>query len=447
MKTAAIYLRVSTEEQTKGHSLDTQRERVKAFAAREGYLTVEEYADDGISAKTAAKRPGFQRMVRDAMDGKFEAVLAYKFDRLFRNTEDHAVYTNRLAKKGVRFISATEPSDDSTSGKLIRDILAAVSEADNLMRGERIAAAKKHQAQRGCHVGNTPFGYKRVAPGQLEVYEPEAEVVRETYRRFLTGHSLGKIARDFNAEFPFRNWYGPSMRMLMLRVTYKGRIQCRDEVYPGNHEALVDEATWDAAATILYGNKPAQGRPPKRLVFGSLVRCQECGRRLGTRTFLNRTGETSRYLHVYYCKGQVAGLCGFRLMGGIRFEQRILAALAALKPDDLVKEVVHRKAPRKRNGELGRERVMQLVFKGLVTTEQAEKFLKEQAAGPDGEEKEPDTKAIIRVRGQAVAAILDESLALPLRRHAAKQVIERIELRGKERPYRPFIVLRPRDEA
>lgn len=115
MKTAAAYIRVSTEEQTE-LSPDSQIRLIKEYADKNGYNVPDEFIfhDDGISGRTAAKRPGFNRMIGAAKlrPRPFDAILLWKFSRFARNREDSIVYKSMLRKLGIEVISISENVGD-----------------------------------------------------------------------------------------------------------------------------------------------------------------------------------------------------------------------------------------------------------------------------------------------------------------------------------------------
>src|SRR5688500_15731964 len=112
---AAIYTRVSTDEQAEGHSLEFQDDGCTGKAVALGENIVERHQDAGFSAKTDP-RPEFQRAIADAEAGKYRTLIVYKFARFARSRRDSVVYKHRLKKAGVRLISVTEPLDDSPAG-------------------------------------------------------------------------------------------------------------------------------------------------------------------------------------------------------------------------------------------------------------------------------------------------------------------------------------------
>ena len=88
-KKCVIYLRVSTEMQVDGFSLDGQRNTLKRFVEREGMILVNTYEDAGKSGKSIEGRPSFQRMMKDIENGlEIDYVLVYKLSRFGRNAAD-----------------------------------------------------------------------------------------------------------------------------------------------------------------------------------------------------------------------------------------------------------------------------------------------------------------------------------------------------------------------
>ena len=116
----AIYVRVSTDEQAKaGYSLAAQVDRIKSFIRSQGWTATEIYSDDGYSAKDR-NRPALKRLLDDASEKRFEAVLVYKIDRLSRRLKDLIEIVEELAHYDVGFKSITELIDTTTpEGRLM----------------------------------------------------------------------------------------------------------------------------------------------------------------------------------------------------------------------------------------------------------------------------------------------------------------------------------------
>lgn len=158
---AAIYCRVSTDDQTQGTSLNTQEAECRAFAEGRGLEVVSVFKGEGESAKTT-QRPAFQEMLKfcTANKGKVEAVIVWKLDRFSRNAGDANTEKAKLAKIGIQVYSATEPAlnEDNPAARLTFTVLTRVPQFDNEIRGERARLGMKRRAEEGCWPFRSPFG-------------------------------------------------------------------------------------------------------------------------------------------------------------------------------------------------------------------------------------------------------------------------------------------------
>src|SRR5947209_2336774 len=125
---AAAYHRVSTEEQQKKQSIETQREEVRRYAETQDYDLVDEYSDDGISGTVpVALRPEGARLLADAQEEKFAVVLIYKLDRLGRDAMVTLGAMQQLQALGIQVVCITQGFDfEDPVGKLLATILSGV---------------------------------------------------------------------------------------------------------------------------------------------------------------------------------------------------------------------------------------------------------------------------------------------------------------------------------
>lgn len=135
MKNAAVYIRVSTDEQAReGYSLDAQLKAIKKYAQNNNILIDSKYifSDEGISGRKAEKRPAFMEMIKQAKSKprNFDVILVHKFDRFSRNREDSVVYKSLLKKEyGIPVISISEPLDpDDKMSVIMEAFLEAMAE-------------------------------------------------------------------------------------------------------------------------------------------------------------------------------------------------------------------------------------------------------------------------------------------------------------------------------
>jgi DNA invertase Pin-like site-specific DNA recombinase len=145
----ARYLRVSRHDQ------DTalQDDETAAFVKNRQWPLVETYKDHGISG-AKDRRPALDRMLADARRRKFDLVLVYKADRLFRSLKHMVTTLDELAALGVGFVSVTEPFDTSTpSGKLLLHIVSAMAEFERSLLIERVKSGVAAARRRGARLG------------------------------------------------------------------------------------------------------------------------------------------------------------------------------------------------------------------------------------------------------------------------------------------------------
>src|SRR4051794_31575491 len=117
---AAVYLRVSSEEQIDGTSLTTQEERCTAYCTAQGWTVQDVYIDPGISGASAS-RPALDRMLAAVRAGSVDVVVVAKLDRLGRSAAHMAPLLSEFDDRNVAFVSLAEQWDTSTpTGRFVR---------------------------------------------------------------------------------------------------------------------------------------------------------------------------------------------------------------------------------------------------------------------------------------------------------------------------------------
>jgi DNA invertase Pin-like site-specific DNA recombinase len=182
------YVRVSTDKQAdRGVSLEAQRAKVRAYSDLYALELVDVIEDAGFSAK-ALERPGLERALGMLRSGQAEALLVVKLDRLTRSVRDlgQLVEDYFADADGPALLSVSEQIDTRTAaGRLVLNVLGAVSQWEREAIGERTSAAMQHKASRGEYIGgDAPFGYRLAQDGRLR----EARVLR------ASGLSLRAVA-------------------------------------------------------------------------------------------------------------------------------------------------------------------------------------------------------------------------------------------------------------
>ena len=200
---AAAYVRVSTDDQME-LSPDSQMEKIREYAAKNGLLLLSEYIfhDDGISGRAAEKRPGFQQMIATAKDPShpFDVIIVWKFSRFARNQEESIFYKSILRSKcKVDVVSVSEPLIAGPFGSLIERIIEWMDEFYSVRLAEEVKRSMTVNAKNGSLQATPSFGY-RVENRQLVIVPEEAEIIREIFRRFISGDAMFRIAKDLSSR-------------------------------------------------------------------------------------------------------------------------------------------------------------------------------------------------------------------------------------------------------
>jgi len=173
---AALYARVSTEEQTEGYSIDAQRRAFQGLVDSRGWDIYREYVDEGKSARSEDinMRPMFKALINDALAGHFDVLVVHKLDRFSRNLRITLEYFDKLRKAGVDFVSINEQMDfTSPSGKVHLALLGAFAQyySDNLSQETKKGWAERKK--QGMYCGHLPFGAKKGDDG-VPIPDPDA---------------------------------------------------------------------------------------------------------------------------------------------------------------------------------------------------------------------------------------------------------------------------------
>jgi DNA invertase Pin-like site-specific DNA recombinase len=204
---AAIYLRVSTEGQVDGTSIDTQRAHCQALTRRHQFALAGEYVDAGVSG-AASSRPALDELVAAATAGEIDVILVAKLDRLGRSLLHLLELVERLDMLGVRVLSATDGIDTRTpAGRMMLQLLGVFAEFERERLRERCQDGHHRRALEGGFVGTTaPFGYRAVpnpsgAAGFVLVIDPaQAACIRQMYRLLVHDRvPLMRVIKELNA--------------------------------------------------------------------------------------------------------------------------------------------------------------------------------------------------------------------------------------------------------
>lgn len=305
MKIAAAYIRVSTEEQTE-LSPDSQIKLIREYAKQHDMTIPDEFIfrDDGISGRTTAKRPGFNKMIGTAKQKPrpFELILLWKFSRFARNREDSIVYKSMLKKLGIDVVSISEPVGDDKMSVILEAMLEAMDEYYSINLSEEVKRGMLESVSRGHCVSPAPYGYVK-KDRMLHIIPEQAEIVKRIYYDFLSGKDRLTITRELNAE-GCRTKQGNlfdkrTIDYILNNPVYKGYMRftpgykCsgigwkkyKDKmiIYKGEHEPIIPPDIWDKVneryrqLTADYKAKIPDAARKHELMLRGLLKCSDCG--------------------------------------------------------------------------------------------------------------------------------------------------------------------------
>jgi site-specific DNA recombinase len=269
---AVIYVRVSTKEQTENLSLPTQLRACEEYRRRHGYEILERFHEEGESAKTT-DRPQLQALLKycRTRKGKVHFVVVYNLTRFAREKYDRFALRAHLQSLGISLRSATEPIDDTSTGKLMEGVLAAFAQFDNDVRSDRTRAGMRAALELGRWTFPAPLGYLNAPKWSKTslVLDPErGPLVRRAFEDLATGKYTKQevIARATEAGLRSRKGLRlspQSFGQMMRSPIYVGRVESADYGVStqGDFEALVEEAAF-------YGHN---SKPGRRVPFTSSI--------------------------------------------------------------------------------------------------------------------------------------------------------------------------------
>ncbi|HZP39857.1 MAG TPA: recombinase family protein, partial [Methylomirabilota bacterium] len=363
---AALYLRVSTDDQAERYGLAAQRHALETAAAARAYEIADVYADEGISG-AMERRPQLDRLLADARAGRVQVVLTLDSSRLARDVRIWANVVHAFGQAGVRVEYLGLAPDDSPTGDFMRTVLAAASQFERAQIRERTQAGRLAKARSGRFVtGRWPYGY-RYADGALRVDPGPAAVVADVFRWVADEgcsvraairrlHGLGIVAPGGGAR-----WLTTTLHRILVNPVYRGTalynrrrytpIEGRPTRITRKPEtewvtipvpAIVPAELWarvQARLRATRGGRPAQ----RRYLLTGRLRCGVCGRRLYGVPEKRGRG-AYRCASVDWLRLGLPRRCGLPQQSVARLEARVWAALveAFRRPEPLVPHLERR---------------------------------------------------------------------------------------------------------
>ena len=344
VKRAALYIRVSTDEQAKhGFSLPEQKADLTAYAHEHGYFIAGVYADEGTTArKTITRRKELQRLLDDVRAGRIDIIIMKCLDRWFRNVRDYYNVQDILDAHGCLWeCTQEEYNTTTTNGRLMLNLKLSIAQNESDQTSDRIKYVfEGKKARHEVLTGALPYGYK-AENKHIVIDEAPAQNVRDLFKYFAIHQSVRETllyARDTYGL----SWWKLSIQRMLSNESYTGKFYGIEEYAP----AIIDRDLFDRVQSLLKLRRRKIRKAPSGRVFlfKGLVKCPHCGNTLyGYCGNLNKT--TGEYYHRYRCNLYYAEhKCTYSLcVPEKKLEKYLLENLAALLDDFMVDMAIKEK--------------------------------------------------------------------------------------------------------
>jgi len=236
---AAIYIRVSTEDQAKfGISLSAQEEALKNYSKALGYEIFKIYRDEGRSGKDIEHRPEMQQMLADAEMRRFQAIFIYKLDRFSRSLMDLVTTIEKLKEWNIDFVSLQDKIETtSASGKLMFHIISAFAEFERNVTSERTKFTMHKKFRDGNLVTRAPKGYKIVNKELIPA--EDSYIIQEIYQAFLNSPiSLTQLSKKYGLSVN-------GLKKVLSNTSYLGQTKFANQEVKGKHMPLLSQDLFD----------------------------------------------------------------------------------------------------------------------------------------------------------------------------------------------------------
>lgn len=386
---AVVYARVSTKEQSSEEksSVPAQLEKCHLCIQTKKWSFVREYKDEGISGHLTIERHGLQEMLRDGREKKFDLIVVKDYDRFARNKDAAGILRQELKKLGIQVYALNTPvepksitkydPDEDDSLTIMETISDMRADLERKQIRRRMKDGKDGIAKAGNLPNRVPYGYRviRYIEGtkmrrRIEIDEEASSRVRHIFTEYTSGKGDRKIAIGMN-DHGWRSpqgseWTTRGVKYILGNAIYTGRVLWgwRHAKYaitkdwiergkmgyagPGNHEAIINDVTFEKAQEIRQGRTTGArgGAGRSHGVLTGIAKCIRCGSGVGyqkryhTRSKKNENWKDTITFE-YICTGyKYRGKCSQRVMSAIKLEGAVIDHIKNLYAHPKVQEKI-----------------------------------------------------------------------------------------------------------
>ena len=308
----AAYARVSTDSDEQFTSYQAQIDYYTNFIkCHADWTLVEVYTDEGISGTNIKHRDGFNRMIKDALDGKIDLIVTKSVSRFARNTVDSLVTVRKLKDKGVEvFFEKENIYTLDSKGELMITIMSSLAQEESRSISENVTWGHRKRFSDGKLL--LPYkrfmGYEKGPDGQPRIVNEEARIVREIYDLFLSGKTpktIAKILMERGVPSPGGKlkWYDNTIYSILQNEKYTGAallqkkftvdfLTKKQKINEGevpqyyvknSHPAIIDPQIWELTQMELSRRRTIGKSYSGNTIFSGRIICGDCGSLFGPR--------------------------------------------------------------------------------------------------------------------------------------------------------------------
>lgn len=382
-KRVVCLYRVSTKGQVDKNDIPLQKSACRNFiSTQSNWQLVKEYQEKGISGYklSADDRDVLKQIKYDAVNGLFDVLLVFMFDRLGRKDDETPFVVEWFVQQGVEVWSVVEGQQrfEDHIDKLVNYLRFWQSSGESYKTSIRVDESHRQLTEAGIYRGGTPaYGYKLIPSGTfnkkgkelltLALDEVESEVVKAIFQITVDKHWGGKKIAEFLNEKGVKSrtnkeWSGKTINTMLANPIYNGYLvygDTRSQQIP--RLMIVDDKMWESVRVIKQAKRPTPIDPDNSqgvvvnssspLLLTGIIKCGHCGSAItttyNTKTWTNKDGTIKKYKAAKYrCSGKALGRkqCdGQTIYGKNKIEDIVLEEvkiyLQRLSQIDLKKEI------------------------------------------------------------------------------------------------------------
>src|SRR4051794_31769425 len=255
----AIYARQSLDRTGEGMAVTRQLAECRELAARNEWNVVEEYVDNDVSASSRRPRPEWTRLLADLEAGRYDVLVCWHTDRLYRRLRDLVDLVEIAESKALRIASVRAADLDlsTPAGRMLAGMLGHAQRYEVEQKSARqVAANRQARAAGRMPWTRRPYGYTLNETGAIVVVPEEADELRAAAKLVLDGASLASIARDLNDRGVTTSTGGPwsvnALKRLLVNPRHAGQATYNGSVSAeGAWEPVFDRETHERLLVTL----------------------------------------------------------------------------------------------------------------------------------------------------------------------------------------------------